>query len=114
MARSRYRISYKKELYYILCIVALVVIMVVSILGPGGYRELRKMRSELYELNSRVKELQEDNNKRRQFIEELRNSKEAQEKYAREKGGYGKPGEIIQQVPEEKQNSGVRSQDSEF
>ena len=101
MARPRYRISYKKELYYILCIVALVVIMVISILGPGGYRELRKMRQELFELDSRVKQLQHDNNERSEFIEDLKYNKEAQEKYAREKGGLCMPGEIIQQVPEE-------------
>lgn len=101
MARSRHRISYKKELYYILCIVALVVIMTISILGPGGYRELRKMRLELQEQHSRVDDLKRDNSERKKFIEELQYSKEAQEKYAREKGGFGREGEIIQQLPKE-------------
>jgi cell division protein FtsB len=100
MARARYHISYKKELYYILCIVALIVIMLFSIFGPGGYRELQKTRLELQEQRSRVDALKQENSERRKSIEALQSDKEALEKYAREKG-YGREGEIIQQLPKE-------------
>jgi cell division protein FtsB len=103
MARSRYRISYKKELYYILCIVALAIIMLFSIFGPGGYRELQKARLELQEQRSRVEELKHENSERRKSIEALKSDKEALEKYAREKG-YGREGEIIQQLPKESED----------
>ncbi len=99
MARSKYRISYKKELYYILCIVALLIVLLFSFWGPGGYRDLRKARLELQEQRVRVEELKRRNFERMKSIEELRSNKGALEKYAREKG-YGKEGEIIQQLPQ--------------
>jgi len=98
MARSRKRLSYKKELYYIGCIVALVVILLFSLFGPGGYRDLQKARLELQQKREGVDELKRDNQKRLQSIEALRSDPEALERYAREKG-YGKEGEIIQRLP---------------
>lgn len=104
MARSkRRRNSYKKELYYILCIVALLVVLLFSFLGPGGYRDLQKARLELQEQRTRVQELQRKNLKRMKSIESLRSNDKALEKYAREKG-YGKEGEIIQQLPPDPQD----------
>jgi len=100
MAHSKHRISYKKELYYILCIVALLVVLLFSFLGPGGFRDLQKARLELQEQRVRVEELKRKNFERMKSIEEFRSSREALEKYAREKG-YGKEGEIIQQLPQE-------------
>jgi len=100
MAHSKHRISYKKELYYILCIVALLVVLLFSFLGPGGYRDLQKARLELQEQRVRVEEIKRKNFERMKSIEEFRSSREALEKYAREKG-YGKEGEIIQQLPQE-------------
>ena len=100
MAHSKYHISYKKELYYILCIVALLVVLLFSFLGPGGFRDLQKARLELQEQRVRVEELKRKNFERMKSIEEFRSSREALEKYAREKG-YGKEGEIIQQLPQE-------------
>ena len=97
MARSRKRLSYKKELYYICCIVALVVILLFSFFGPGGYRDLQKSRIELQEKRSRVEELKLENNERKQSIRELRSDEGALEGYAREKG-YAKEGEIIQRL----------------
>jgi cell division protein FtsB len=95
MAHSRARISYKKELYYILCIVALVVILLFTVLR---YRDLQKARLELQEQRMRVDEIKGDNQERMQVIEALRSDKDALERYAREKG-YGKEGEIIQRLP---------------
>jgi len=97
MGYSRYRLSYKKEIYYILCIVAVAVILLFSIFGPGGYRDLQKARAELQEQNRRVEELRRRNDERMRKIEALRSDKDALEKYAREKG-YGREGEIIQQL----------------
>ena len=97
MAYSRYRLSYKKEIYYILCIVVVAVILLFSIFGPGGYRDLQKARAELQEQNRRVEELRRRNDERMRKIEALRSDKDALEKYAREKG-YGREGEIIQQL----------------
>jgi len=98
MARSKKRLSYKKELYYIICIVVLLVVLGFSIFGPGGYRDLQKARLDLQEQRVRVEELKRKNYERMKSIEELRSSRDALEKYAREKG-YGKEGEIIQQLP---------------
>jgi cell division protein FtsB len=97
MARSRKRLSYKKELYYICCIVAFVVILFFSFFGPGGYRDLQKSRIELQEKRSRVEELKRENNERKQSIRELQSDEGALEGYAREKG-YAKEGEIIQRL----------------
>jgi cell division protein FtsB len=100
MAHSKDRISHKKELYYIFCIVALFVVLLFSFLGPGGYRDLRKARLELQEQRVRVEELKRRNFERMKSIEALRSNKDVLEKYAREKG-YGKQGEIIQRLPQE-------------
>jgi cell division protein FtsB len=95
MAHSRARISHKKELYYILCIVALVVILLFTVLR---YRDLQKARLQLQEQRMHVDEIRGDNQERMQVIEALRSDKDALERYAREKG-YGKEGEIIQRLP---------------
>jgi cell division protein FtsB len=99
MTHTRSRISHKKELYYILCIVVLTLILLFTFLGPGGYRDLRQAQIELEEQKARVEELKRENSERIQSIEALRHDKEAIERYAREKG-YGREGEIIQHLPE--------------
>jgi cell division protein FtsB len=100
MARSKRRTSYKKELYYILCIAVLLGVLLFSFFGPGGYRDLQKARLDLQEQRVRVEELKRKNFERMKSINELRSNRGALEKYAREKG-YGKEGEIIQQLPPE-------------
>jgi cell division protein FtsB len=97
MTYLRYRLSYQKEIYYILCIVVVLLILLFSIFGPGGYRELQKTRAELRAQNRRVEELKRKNEERMRKIEALRSDKDALENYAREKG-YGREGEIIQQL----------------
>jgi cell division protein FtsB len=97
MAYLRYRLSYKKEIYYILCIVAVAIILLFSFFGPGGYRDLQKARSQLQEQKKRVEELRRRNDERMRKIEALRSDRDALENYAREKG-YGREGEIIQQL----------------
>jgi cell division protein FtsB len=100
MAYSKYRISHNKELYYISCIVALVVILFFSILGPSGYRDLRKSRLELQLLRAHVNDLKHSNSERAKTIKSFQTDQDAVEKYAREKG-YGRAGEIVQEVPRE-------------
>jgi cell division protein FtsB len=99
MAYSRQRHSHKKEAGYILCIVVVAAILVFSLFGPGGYRELRSVRIELQERRARVDELRRSNNQRLRTIEALQSDKEEWERTAREKG-YARDGEIIQHLPE--------------
>jgi len=100
MAHSKYRLSPKKEVYYILCIVAVLIILLVSFWGPGGYGDLRKARLELQAQRARVDELKRSNSELMKSIEALRSDKAALEEYARGKG-YGREGEIVQQLPKE-------------
>jgi cell division protein FtsB len=98
MAYNRNRISHKKELYYIVCIVTVAVILLFSLFGPLGYGELRKARLELQERRKRVETLTRLNEERKKNIEGLRSDREAVERYAREKG-YAREGDIIYQLP---------------
>jgi cell division protein FtsB len=100
MAYSKRRISHKKELYYIICIIILLAVLLFSFFGPGGYRDLRKSRIELQQQRTRVEKLKRSNYEHMKSIKELQTDKKALEKYAREKG-YGKQGEIIQQLPDD-------------
>jgi cell division protein FtsB len=100
MAYSKRRTSHKKELYYIACIVVLMAVLLFSFFGPGGYHDLRKARLELQEQRVRVEELKRRNYAHMQSIKALQSDKNVLEKYAREKG-YGKQGEIIQQLPDD-------------
>jgi cell division protein FtsB len=99
MSYSKRRTSHKRELYYILCIVAVLVILLFSFLGPGGYRDLQKARMEVQARHTRVDRLERDNSERLKLIEKLRSDPNAKEKVARERG-YGREGEVIQQLPE--------------
>jgi cell division protein FtsB len=92
--------SHKKELYYIICIMVLMAVLLFSFLGPGGYRALRKARLELQEQRVRVEGLKRSNTEHIKSIKALETDKNALEKAAREKG-YARPGEIIQQLPED-------------
>jgi cell division protein FtsB len=100
MAHIKRRTSHKKELYYIVCIVVLLAALLFSYFGPSGYRDLRKARLELQEQRVRVEELKRKNYEHMKSIKALETDKKALEKTAREKG-YVKPGEIIQQLPED-------------
>jgi cell division protein FtsB len=99
MTYRKNRLSHKKELYYILCIVAFLVIMLFSIWGPEGYRYLAKKQLQVQEQQQRVDELKRNNYERMRSIEGLKSDKDALEKHAREKG-YGREGDIIQQISE--------------
>ena len=103
MARSRNRRSPKKEIYYIVCIITVMIIAAFSIFGPGGYQDLRKARLELQEKHIRVDQLERENQERMQSIKKLKSDRHALERYAREKN-YGREGEIIQRLPKEPDN----------
>ncbi len=94
------RLSHAKELYYIIFIVLLVVIGMFSVLGPGGYLEMKKARQELIDEKARVEALKRENEEKRKSIQALRTDKEAMERLARQ-NGYGRQGEIVQQLPEQ-------------
>jgi cell division protein FtsB len=99
MTYRKNRLSHKKEFYYILCIIALIGILLFSIWGPGGYRDLAKARLELQMQRERVENLKRSNYERSRFIQELKSNPDALEQYAREKG-YGRDGDIVQEFPE--------------
>ena len=101
MTRSKRRTSHAREIYYILCIMFIFGFALYTIFGRGGYFELRKARLELETHRSRVDSLRQDTEQKVQAVQQLKFDKNAQEKYAREKGGYGKKTEIVQQVPED-------------
>lgn len=110
MTYRRNRLSHKKELYYILCIVAVMVILLFSFWGPGGYRDLARARLELQAQRERVDKLNRINNEKLKSIDALQSDNDANgaiEEHARE-NGYGRDGDIIQQLPEkpEKQPAG--------
>jgi cell division protein FtsB len=94
------RVSHGKEIYYILSIVVVVAATLFSILSPGGYLEMKKVQADLAALRSRVDVLRRENQAKMESIQALRSSREALERYARQKG-YGKKGELIQQLPKE-------------
>jgi cell division protein FtsB len=100
MANSRSRLSHAKELYYIICIVVLVVITMFSLWGPEGYFEMKRVSRDLENQRSRIEELKRSNRERLKAIEALRSNREALEALAR-RNGYGREGEIVQQLPEE-------------
>jgi cell division protein FtsB len=99
MARLRHQPSYKKELLSIVGIVAVFGILIASLFGPGGYRDLQKSRLELRARQIKVDTLEIDNYRRMRNIEALRSDPDAQERKARE-NGYARENEIIQRLPE--------------
>ncbi len=103
MTYSRHRLSHKKEVYYIVCILAVLGILVLSFFGPGGYSELRKSRLQLQEERIRVDQIERQNSERMKSIDKLRSDRNTLEKYAREKG-YGREGEIFQPLPKTQEN----------
>ncbi len=98
MAYRKKRISHKREIYYLFCILAVMAILLMSFFGPSGYRELQKARLELQEQHTRVDQLEQENAERLQRIEKLRSDKSTLEEAARE-SGFARPEEIIQQIP---------------
>jgi cell division protein FtsB len=99
MTRQQNRISHKKELYYILCIVAVLVILLFSFLAPGGYRDLNEARLQVQEQRGRVDALKHENSELIKSTEALQSNRKALEKVARQQG-YGRGDEIIQQIPQ--------------
>jgi cell division protein FtsB len=98
MARRRNRVSHSKEAFYIVCILAFLLIGLFAYLGPGGWLELRKTQAELKAEREQIESLTVENGERLRTIQLLRDDRETQERYARRKG-YGRKGEIIQEVP---------------
>ena len=98
MARKRTRVSHGKEIFYIVCILVVLLVALLGYFGPSGYRDMEKSQMELETRKARVEALTRKNNERMHSVYTLRNDKQAQERYARQKG-YAKKGEIIQEVP---------------
>ncbi len=111
MARFKKRVSHAKEAFYIICIVIVLLIGLFGYLGPGGYLEMKNVQAELAAHQSRVDALQKSRQEHMNTNDDLRDNRknnEAIETYARKKG-YGKKGEIIQEVPQpEKDRSQIK------
>jgi cell division protein FtsB len=98
MLHSKRHDTYGNEIYYIILILTILVASAATIWGPGGYLEMKKNRADLETRRARVKALELSNKARLDEIRNLRDDRETLERYARQKG-YGKRGEIIQQLP---------------
>jgi cell division protein FtsB len=101
MARHRKKPSHGREIYYILCIAVALGLGLFSLFSRGGYLELRKARLELETRRNRVDTMKRENAERLKAIQNLKSNPKTQEKYIREKMGYGKNGEFIQHVPDD-------------
>ncbi len=99
MESSRNRISYLKQAFYVACITVALLIGLFTYFGPGGYREMKRIQAELAIHQQRVEALRVSNEERLHRIQRLRDDPQAIETYARKKG-YGRKGEIIEEVPE--------------
>ena len=99
MAHNRKRVTHAKELFYICCILMVLLIGLLGIVGPGGYIEMRKAHAELAARTARVDALRKSIEQQKDAVNALRDDETALEEYARKKG-YGKKGEIIQEVPQ--------------
>ena len=76
------------------------VILLFSFWGPGGYRDLAKARLDLQAQRANGEDLKRRNYEKTRTIDDLKNNnRDAWEKHARE-NGYGREGDIIQQLPE--------------
>lgn len=104
MARRRKKVSHAREVYYILSILAALFIALLTLVGPGGYLEMKKAELELESHRARVEELKRSNEERLQTIESFKSDPETVEGYARRKG-YARKGEIVQEVPETRAGS---------
>jgi cell division protein FtsB len=104
MAHTRKRTAYAKEIGYLLCIVTILVILVFSIFGPRGYKDLRKAKLDLQQQRARVERLDHENHDLKASIEAFRSNKTVQEEYLRQKG-YARSGEKIQRLDAQPNNS---------
>jgi len=98
MPRSRSRVSYAKQAFYVVCILGLLVVGLFSYFGPGGYREYKKVQAELSIQRARRDALAKDCGQRQKSINSLQNDMTTIEGIARKKG-YGKKGELVEEVP---------------
>lgn len=98
MARRRKSFSHAKEVYYILCFVAALLIFLFGVLGPEGYREMKKREQELAAERLKTEELKLRILERQRIIDSLKNDPAALEEYLRTQG-FGREGDLIQEVP---------------
>ncbi|NWG13534.1 MAG: septum formation initiator family protein [Acidobacteria bacterium] len=94
--------SYAREAWYIFCILLALAMASFTLLGPDGFREMRKVQAEMEAKRARVDSLRQSNRKRLERIEALKTDPKTIEEVARERGFVG-PGEIVQQLPADEQ-----------
>ena len=91
MTHNRTRVTHAKELFYICCILMVLLIGLLSIVGPAGYLEMRKVQAELAAQTARVDALRKSIEHQTNVVNALRDDEKTIEEYARKKG-YGKKG----------------------
>jgi len=99
MTRKKPGFSHAKEVYYILCFGVVLLLALFTLLGPQGYLKMKEDESALEDQSDRVQQLKKQNEAQLNRIRSLKSDEGALEKYAREKG-YGRRGEIVQELPE--------------
>jgi cell division protein FtsB len=97
MAYAKKQPAYAKEIGYLLCIVIILTILLFSIFGPRGYKDLRRAKLDLQQQRARVEKLNRENQNLKASIEAFRSNKTVQEEYLRQKG-YAREGEKIQRL----------------
>jgi cell division protein FtsB len=99
MLRKNTGFSHAKEVYYILCFAVVLLLALFTLLGPEGYLKMKEDESGLEAQRERVDLLRQQNEAQLERIRSLKSDEKTLERYAREKG-YGRKGEIVQELPE--------------
>ena len=97
MVHRKKKVSHARELYYIVFILVVVMFGLSTILGPGGYLDLRKGQTELETHRARIDTLRQRIDERAKTVQDLKSNKQKIEELAR-KQHYARPGEIILQT----------------
>jgi len=100
MAPTGKRVTHGRELFYICFLLMFLLIGLLSILGPGGYIEMRKAKEELTAQAARVDALQKSIDQQVKDVNALRGDQQALEAYLRKKG-YAKKGDIVQEIEQD-------------
>jgi cell division protein FtsB len=95
----RKKVTHAREVFYILCILMVLLIGMFSIVGPGGYIEMKEDEAELAAQTAYVEALRKSIEVQLNTVNALRDNPAAIEEYARRKR-YGRKGEVVQEVPE--------------
>jgi cell division protein FtsB len=89
----------KRELSWILLILACAPFLYLLIYGDGGYLQLRSLNEELHQMQMDHLELRRQRQSLQEQIEKIRTDPEELERIARERYNFARQGDIIVNVP---------------